>query len=79
MHHPSLEIVHDDLRQIDHVVETMQEVEDVIHFGALVGDQACALDKELIIEINLMATRMIAEVAKKYGVERLIFACTCAV
>jgi len=79
MHHPSLEIVQDDFRQIDHVVETMQEVEDVIHFGALVGDQACALDKELIIEINLMATRMIAEVAKKYGVERLIFACTCAV
>ena len=33
----------------------------MIHLGAIVGDPACALDEELTIEVNLMATRMIAE------------------
>jgi len=51
----------------------------VIHLGAIVGDPACALDEELTIEINLMATRMIAEVAKGSGVSRFIFASTCSV
>jgi nucleoside-diphosphate-sugar epimerase len=44
-----------------------------------VGDPACALDEELTIEVNVMATRMIAEVAKGVGVERLVFASTCSV
>ena len=45
----------------------MQDVDAVIHLGAIVGDPACALDEELTIEVNLMATRMIAEVAKGAG------------
>src|ERR1044071_370779 len=57
----------------------MRNVDAVIHLGAIVGDPACALDEELTIEVNLMATRMIAEVAKGSGVNRFIFACTCSV
>ncbi|MCE7871507.1 SDR family oxidoreductase, partial [bacterium CPR1] len=49
------------------------------HLGAIVGDPACALDEELTIEVNLMATRMIAEVAKGCGVRRFVFASTCSV
>jgi nucleoside-diphosphate-sugar epimerase len=44
-----------------------------------VGDPACALDEDLTIEVNLMATRMIAEVAKGFNVGRFIFASTCSV
>jgi nucleoside-diphosphate-sugar epimerase len=51
----------------------------VIHLGGLVGDSACALNEELTLEINLMATRMIAEVAKGSGVGRFIFTSTCSV
>ena len=47
----------------------MRDVDAVIHLGAIVGDPACALDEELTIEVNLMATRMIAEVAKGSGVQ----------
>jgi nucleoside-diphosphate-sugar epimerase len=57
----------------------MRGVDAVIHLGAIVGDPACELDSELTIEINLMATRMIAEVAKGSGVQRFLFASTCSV
>ncbi len=77
--HPNLEIMKADFRQIDIIVEAMRDIDAVIHLGAIVGDPACALDEDLTVEINLMATRMIAEVAKGNGVERFIFASTCSV
>jgi nucleoside-diphosphate-sugar epimerase len=79
LEHPNLEIVEGDFRQIEKVVSAMREVGSVVHLGGIVGDPACALDEQLTIEINLMATRMIAEVAKGKGVRRLIFASTCSV
>lgn len=77
--HPNLEIMQADFRQVDRVVEAMHNVDAVVHLGAIVGDPACALDEELTIEVNLMATRMIAEVAKGSAVSRFIFASTCSV
>ncbi len=79
LNHPHLEIVQADFRQIDKVVEAMRDVDAVIHLGGIVGDPACELDEELTVEINLMATKMIAEVAKGSGVEHFIFASTCSV
>jgi len=77
--HPRLEVVQADFRHVDKVVDAMQGMDAVVHLGAIVGDPACALDEELTIEVNLMATRMIAEVAKGCGVSRFIFASTCSV
>jgi nucleoside-diphosphate-sugar epimerase len=74
-----LELLRADFRQIDAVVSAMQNVDAVIHLGAIVGDPACALDEGLTVEINLMATRMIAEVAKGCQVRHFIFASTCSV
>ena len=77
--HPRLEIMEADFRQVDKVVEAMRNVDTVIHLGAIVGDPACDLDEELTIEVNVMATRVIAEVAKGIGVKRFIFTSTCSV
>lgn len=77
--HPNLDIVKGDFRRVDVVVRAMRSVNTVIHLGAIVGDPACALDEELTIETNLLATRMIAEVTKGQGIERFIFASTCSV
>ncbi len=74
-----VELMREDFRQIDHVVRAVQGVDAVVHLGALVGDPACDFDEDLTIEINLMATRMIAEVAKGSGVSRFVFASTCSV
>ena len=79
LHHRNLEVFRADFRQVDKVVEAMRGMGTVIHLGAIVGDPACALNEELTIEVNLVATRMIAEVAKGAGVSRFIFASTCSV
>lgn len=79
LEHPRLEIVRADFRQVDHVVDAMRDMDAVVHLGGIVGDPACALDEHLTIEVNLMATRMIAEVAKGSGISRFIFASTCSV
>jgi len=77
--HPNLEIMRADFRQVDSVVEAMEGRSTVIHLGAIVGDPACALNEQLTIETNLVATRFIAEVAKGQGISRFIFASTCSV
>ena len=77
--HENLEIVRADFRQIDKVVESMRGMDAVIHLGAIVGDPACALDEDFTIEVNLMATQMIAECAKGFGIKKFIFASTCSV
>jgi nucleoside-diphosphate-sugar epimerase len=79
LNHPNLEIVKADFRSIDKLVECMRGADAVIHLGAIVGDPACALDIDLTIEVNLIGTRRIAEVAKGYGIRRFIFASTCSV
>jgi nucleoside-diphosphate-sugar epimerase len=76
---PRLEIMRADLRQVDSVVQAMQDVDAVVHLGAIVGDPACALNEQVTIDINLVATRMIAEVAKGLGIKRFVFASTCSV
>jgi nucleoside-diphosphate-sugar epimerase len=77
--HPRLEIIQADFRQVEKVVQAMHNMDAVVHLGGLVGDSACALDEQLTIDINLMATRMIAEVAKGSGIAHFIFASTCSV
>ncbi|HEC34979.1 MAG TPA: NAD-dependent epimerase/dehydratase family protein [Anaerolineae bacterium] len=73
------DLIHGDLRDIEAVVRALQYADAVVHLGALVGDPACALDEKLTLEINLAATRMIAEAARGFGVQRFIFASTCSV
>ena len=77
--HPNLEVVAADFRRVDKAVEAMKHTDTVIHLGALVGDPACALNEELTIEVNLVATRMLAGVARASGVRQFIFASTCSV
>lgn len=79
LEHPNLEVMQADFRQIDKVVEATKGVDAVIHLGGIVGDPASALDEEITIDINLIATRMVAEVAKGSGVRHFIFASTCSV
>ena len=76
---PHVELLEGDFRRVDQLVAAMQDVDVVVHLGGLVGDPACAVDEELTIEINLSATRAVAELAKAHGVEKFIFASTCSV
>lgn len=79
MQHPNLEIHRGDFRNVDTVVAAMRDMNSTIHLGAIVGDPACELDEELTIQTNLIATRMIAQVAKGNGISRFVFASSCSV
>jgi nucleoside-diphosphate-sugar epimerase len=75
----NLEVCRGDFRNVDTVVSAMKDMDSVVHLGGLVGDPACAVDEELTIQINLIATRMIAQVAKGNGISRFVFASSCSV
>jgi nucleoside-diphosphate-sugar epimerase len=76
---PHCELVQADFRHVDVLVKAMRGVNEVVHLGGLVGDPACAFDEVLTIDINLAATRAVAEVAKGAGVRKFVFASTCSV
>jgi nucleoside-diphosphate-sugar epimerase len=77
--HPRLKYIQGDFRQVDIVVEAMQDTDAVVHLGGIVGDPACAVNESLTVDLNVVSTRMIAEAAKAVGVQRFIFASTCSV
>lgn len=79
LEHPNLELIRADFRQVHHAMRAVAGMDSVIHLGAIVGDPACAVDEELTIKTNLMATRMLAEVAQCAGIRRFVFASTCSV
>jgi nucleoside-diphosphate-sugar epimerase len=77
--HPSCELVRGDIRDIGAVVKAMKGCDAVVHFAAIVGDPACEENKQLAMEVNRAATRMLADVARGCGVRRFIFASSCGV
>lgn len=68
-----------DSRDIEAVVRAMKDMDVVVHLGEIVGDPATALDEKLTQEINVAATRMVAQAAKGYGASRFIYASSCSV
>ena len=77
--YPNFELIRGDFRNIHVVVSATQGMDAIVHLGAIVGDSACSIDQDLTVEINLRATRTIAEVGKGFGVKRFVFASTCSV
>lgn len=77
--HPRFEFVHGDFRNVESVVRSMEDMDAVVHLGAIVGDPAGDIEPEVTSEINVAATRLIAEVARGYGVRRFVFTSTCSV
>lgn len=76
---PHFQVIQGDLRDIEAVVRALQYADAVVHLGGLVGDPACAMDEQLTNEVNLASTRLIAEVARGFGVQRFVFASSCSV
>jgi len=76
---PRFELLEGDSRDVSAVFRAMLDMDAVVHLGELVGDPACALDEKLTLEINLAATRMVAEAAQGCGVKRFVYASSCSV
>lgn len=76
---PSFELIQGDIRSIESVVNSIADVEAVIHLAALVGDPVSSINPQKTLEINYHSTRMIAEICKYHQINRFIFASTCSV
>jgi nucleoside-diphosphate-sugar epimerase len=77
--HANCQLLRGDVRDIGAVVKAMRGCDAVVHLAAIVGDPACEENKQLAIEVNRAATRMLADVARGCGVRRFIFASSCGV
>jgi nucleoside-diphosphate-sugar epimerase len=75
---PGFAVVQGDVREEAAIARATAHADAVVHLGGLVGDPACALDEQLTLEINLEATRTVAEMAQERGIRRLIFASSCS-
>jgi nucleoside-diphosphate-sugar epimerase len=71
-------VVQGDVREEAAIAKATAHADAIVHLGGLVGDPACALDEQLTLEINLEATRTVAEMARQRGIRRLIFASSCS-
>lgn len=73
------EIVEGDVRDLVAVSKSLKNVDVVVHLASVVGTQSSELDPNTSIEINLLATRNIADLCKLYKINQFIFASTCSV
>ena len=78
-HHPAFESMKGDIREIQPVVDAMKDCDAVIDLAAIVGDPACEENRQLAVEVNRAATRMLIDIAKGYGIRRFLFASSCSV
>jgi len=74
---PNLEIVKDDIRWFDPSV--LNGVDAVMDLAALSNDPSGELDPSKTMEINYRGRVRVANLSKKYGVERYILASSCSV
>jgi nucleoside-diphosphate-sugar epimerase len=77
--HPQFELLVGDVRDIQALVHAVRDCDAVVHLAAIVGDPACEIDKDLSVEVNRAATRMLIDICRGYGVQRFLFASTCSV
>jgi FlaA1/EpsC-like NDP-sugar epimerase len=75
----NLKVIKGDFRSIDKIYEAVDDVYCIVHLGGIVGDPACNIDPKLTFDVNLMATKMVAEVAKGSSINKFIFASSCSV
>lgn len=79
MNHPRLEVMKGDFRNIEDAARALRGMDAVCHLAAIVGDPACALDRETTVAVNYAAAKMMAQLAKANGVSKFVFASTCSV
>ncbi|MGH9684182.1 MAG: NAD-dependent epimerase/dehydratase family protein [Candidatus Acidiferrales bacterium] len=77
--HPRFELVRGDVRDVGVVVRSIRGCDAIVHLAGIVGDPACDENKQLAMDVNRAATRMLIDVARESGVSRFVFASSCSV
>lgn len=77
--HPRFEFIEGDATDISKLAQALQGATSAVHLAGLVGDPACAVDEAFTRHTNIVATRMVKQVAQSLGVSRFVFASSCSV
>ncbi|MCH7959812.1 MAG: aminotransferase class I/II-fold pyridoxal phosphate-dependent enzyme [Candidatus Hydrogenedentes bacterium] len=77
--HPKCTVVRGDLRQLAKSPHLLDGAEAIAHLAGLANDPSCDLDPETTLNVNVDATRRLAEMALGAGVGRFVFASSCSV
>jgi len=75
----NIKFIKGDIRNTDSLLRAMRGVDSVIHLAAVVGDDVCRISSDFTIEINYVATKRIAQLAKFLNIKKFIFASTCSI
>ena len=75
----NFEFINGNMTDVCDVLSAMDDVDAIIHLGALVGDNASDVNAEDTIEINYLATKMLAGVCKYKKINKFIFASSASV
>lgn len=78
MNHPDFEFVRGDVRDIKTLAQSLEDIDYVVHLAAIVGDRPCQAAPVSAYQINLQGTQLIADMAKKKGIKKFVFASTCS-
>jgi len=76
--HPRFRFVAGDIRDAATVAQALEGVDAVVHLGAVVGEQACALDEAAAMTINRDAALDLLRQAAERSVRRFVFLSTCS-
>lgn len=74
-----MEFIRGNICNIKDVATAIKGSSVVIALAAIVGDPACSLNEEETISTNYESTKVLVEICKYYGIERLLFASSCSV
>ena len=78
INHPDFEIIRGDVRNKKDVENALEDVYAIVHLAAIVGDLPCQVAPKSTYQINFQGTQVLAEGAKKKGIERIVVASTCS-
>lgn len=77
--HRNFDLVVGNILNIEDVVNACHDVDTVVHLAALVGDDASSEDPVATISNNTLATINLANICKRFQINRFIFASSCSV
>lgn len=79
LNHRYFELIEGDATDISKLTLAMKDVSAVVHLAGLVGDPACSVDSNFTRHTNIIATKMVKEIAQSVGVRRFVLASSCSV
>lgn len=74
-----VEFIKGDIRDISLVKKTLKDVDVVVHLAALISVQQSVADPESTFDVNVGGTLNILRSSAEQGVDKLVFASSCAV